>query len=473
VRSLRVRLFLSILLPLLVIVPTVALALNYLLQTQVLVAGIANELIRQAVLVAEASSTSVEIWRDPGQAQAFVGRLSPRLSAKLMLFDPAGRLMVSSDAGDANFVGQVYAMPDLQSLLAQDQNVEVRYNHSQISDVIVPVVTHTGQLIGFVWLTNPLAAVYARSQLLRQITFYVAIFGILSGILLGWLLARDLERPLKNTSQAVYKLVSGQQPLEPLLEQGPSEIRVLVRAFNTLVERLKSSEEARRRQLANTVHELGRPLGALLSATQALNSGALKQPGLRNELLQGMEREVVTLQHLLDDLARLDQGSQSLQLRLERVALAEWLPPLLAPWGEAAQKKRLTWRQSLETDLPDVEIDPQRLAQALGNLISNAIRYTPSGGEVTVEVGARKDGDASPLLAFCVRDSGQGIAPEEQALIFQPFFRGKDVRHVSDGMGLGLTIARDIAVAHGGQLNVESATEQGSTFTLSLPLKES
>jgi signal transduction histidine kinase len=179
------------------------------------------------------------------------------------------------------------------------------------------------------------------------------------------------------------------------------------------------------------------------------------------------------LQHLLDDLAHLDQGSHALELRLERVSLAEWLPPLLAPWGEAAHKKRLTWRVDLEKDLPEVEIDPQRLAQALGNLISNAIRYTPSGGQVTmeVEVEVQNDRDTSPLLVFHVCDSGKGISPEEQTLIFQPFYRGKDVRHVSDGMGLGLTIARDIAVAHGGQLQIESTTDLGSNLTLSLPVK--
>jgi signal transduction histidine kinase len=373
--------------------------------------------------------------------------------------------------GFSKFVGQMYAMPDMQSLLAQDQNAEVRYNHSQISDVIVPAVTRSGRLIGFVWLTNPLAAVFARSELLGRITFYIAIFGILGGILLGWLLSRDLERPLKNTSHAVYQLVNGQKPLEPLREQGPREVRTLVRAFNTLIERLKSSEEARRYQLANTVHELGRPLGALLSAAQALNSGAVKQRGLRSELLQGMEREVVTLQHLLDDLAHLDQGSHPLELHLEHVTLAEWLPPLLAPWGEAARKKHLTWHLDLETDLPEVEIDPQRLAQALGNLISNAIRYTPSGGLVTMEVEVQTNRGTSPLLVFHVCDSGKGISPEEQTLIFQPFYRGKDVRHVSDGMGLGLTIARDIAVAHGGQLQVESTTDLGSIITLSLPVK--
>ncbi len=99
-------------------------------------------------------------------------------------------------------------------------------------------------------------------------------------------LSRSLERPLKKTSLAVYGLANGHLSLGPLNEEGPEEVKVLVRAFNTLMERLKTSEEARKRLLANTVHELGRPLGALLSALQALLSGADEQTELRKELLK-------------------------------------------------------------------------------------------------------------------------------------------------------------------------------------------
>lgn len=463
--SLRARLFISILLPVLVIVPIVALAINFLLQTQVVLAGIANELIRQAVLVAEASITSVEIWQDPAQAQAFAARISPRLSAKLMLFDPQGRLVVSSDARDAQFVGKVYAMPDLQSLLAKEPRAEVRYYGTQISDVIVPVVSRDGQLVGFVWLTNPLAGLYARSELLGRITLWVSLAGVIGGLLLGLLLARDVERPLKNASRAVYQLAEGGAPPQTLREEGPGEVRLLARAFNTLLDRLHSSEELRRRQLANTVHELGRPLGALLSAIQALNSGAVKKPALRAELLQGMEREVRTLRRMLDDLARLEGNAKPLELERQPVTVAQWLPPLLAPWGEEAQRKGLRWQTHIAPDLPEAVFDPQRIGQALGNLISNAIRYTPSGGEVEVTAEA-----AEGSLLLRVRDSGKGIPPEELAFIFEPFYRGREVRHNSDGMGLGLTIAREIAAAHGGQLTAESTPAQGSTFTLCLPL---
>lgn len=464
-RTLRARLFLSILLPLLVIVPVVALMLSYLLQTQVLVANIANEVIRQAVLVADISSTSIEVFQNPDLAQAFVARLGPRLTAKLMLLDPTGRLIVSSDPNDAVLVGKVYEMPDLQRMLEMETPVDVSYKGTQIADVTVPVVTTTGRVIGFVRLTNPLANVYVRSERLRQVTLYVSIGGILAGLALGWLLARDLERPLRKTSSAVYSLAGGQQPLEQLKEEGPEEIRRLVHAFNVLVERLKTSEESRQRLLANMVHELGRPLGALLSALQALRGGAEHQTALRSELLSGMEGEVVVLQHLLDDLAHLDQETSQINLQRQALRPSEWLPLALRTWEQAALEKDQEWQVDIPSDLPEIQADPDRLSQALGNLVSNAIHYTPPKGLVRISANSGPEN-----LSIIVQDSGPGIASDEQAQVFQPFYRGKASRRFSDGMGLGLTIARDLVQAHGGTLTLESTPGQGACFEITLPL---
>jgi signal transduction histidine kinase len=465
-KTLRVRLLASILIPILVIVPVVAWVLLYLLQTQVILAGIANELIRQAVLVADMSTSSLEIWLDPAEAQAFVARVSPRLSAKLMLLDPQGHLIVSSDPNDAQLVGKVYEMPDLQHLLSMEMPVEVKYKNSQIEDVIVPAVTSSGTLIGFVRLTNPLASLYARSAQLGQIALIVAAGGILGGLVVGWLLARSLERPLKKTSLAVYGLANGQLPLSPLNEEGPEEVKVLVRAFNTLMERLRASEETRKRLLANTVHELGRPLGALLSALQALRGGADEQTDLRKELLGGMESEVVVLQHLLEDLAHLEQGVSPLNLNRQTIQVSEWLPMLLRTWNEAALEKKLAWEQNIPGDLPAVSFDPDRIAQALGNLLSNAIRYTPAGGKVRVSASIEE-----PRLVILVQDTGPGISTDEQAHIFQPLYRGKAAKRFSEGMGLGLPIARDLVQAHNGELTVQSSPGQGSQFTIHLPLE--
>ncbi len=238
-----------------------------------------------------------------------------------------------------------------------------------------------------------------------------------------------------------------------------------MRAFNSLAERLHSLEEARHQLLANMVHELGRPLGALQSGVEALRGGADEDPALRHELLAGMDAEIHRLRRLLDDLSRhYDQALGPLELNRHPINLNDWLTLVLAPWREAAERKGVRWVVTPPIDSLTIEIDPDRLAQAVGNLISNAIKYTPTGG--TVSIGVETDPET---VRIQVTDTGPGIALDEQARIFEPFYRGQTARRFPQGMGLGLTIARDLVVAHGGRLDVTSTPGQGSQFTISLP----
>jgi signal transduction histidine kinase len=422
---------------------------------------------QQAVLVASFASNYSEIWYDPGRAQAFVADVSPSLMAQITLMDSTGRILVSSNPIDSGKVGQLASIP-AASMNATHPQMSITYSRArpgEISDVYVPVVRPLIGIVGFVRLSNPLASIDASFQSLRQLIYLVIGAGLLAGIILGLVLAIQLERPLQKTVQAVYGLANGQQAV-PLLEQGPQEVRTLARAFNTLVERLQAMESGRRQLLANLVHELGRPIGALQSAVQALLGGADQDPTLRTELLQGMGDELGRLKGLLNDLAHLhDQVLGTLELSLRPVKLEEWLPRVLAPWREAAQEKKQTWQMTMSPGLPDVNVDPDRFAQAVGNLVSNAVHYTPLGGSIQVDVEHQAE-----CVLFTISDTGPGVALEVKSRIFAPFYRGKAARRFSDGMGLGLSIARDVVDAHGGELSVESIPGQGSRFIIRLPV---
>jgi two-component system sensor histidine kinase BaeS len=196
-----------------------------------------------------------------------------------------------------------------------------------------------------------------------------------------------------------------------------------------------------------------------------LINGASKDPALRQELLAGMDTQLVALQRLLDDLSRFyDQALGALDLHRQPIALSEWLPIILTPWREIARQKGVAWQASIPPALPILPLDSDRLGQAIGNLLSNAIKYTPSEGTITVTAGTT---DSAAWIR--IRDSGSGITPEEQPYIFEPFFRGHFKDPSAEGMGLGLTIARDLIVAHGGHLEVDTYPGQGSRFTLWLP----
>jgi signal transduction histidine kinase len=247
--------------------------------------------------------------------------------------------------------------------------------------------------------------------------------------------------------------------------RGPEEIRELSEAVNILAERLRLLEETRRRSLANIVHELGRPLGAINTATYVLRQGAGEDSEVRDELLAGIESAVLNMEPLLNDLSQLyGQVEGGVQLNLQAVDLNGWLLPVLLPWRTVAREKELEWQADIAENLPIVEIDPDRMNQVLGNLISNAIKYTPPGGVVTVTASADWD-----KIHIGVCDSGPGIDPQEQERIFEPFYRSQAHRRFPQGLGLGLTIARDLVEAHGGTLELVSEPGEGSCFTVHVP----
>jgi two-component system, OmpR family, sensor histidine kinase BaeS len=467
-RTLRRRLIFSHVLPLLVVVPLIGLALIYLLEARIVLPMLSNELAHQAGLVVEMAGDQPGVWTDASQAQAFVARVSPRLTARLMVLDRSGRLLASSDPNDSGRLGTPLDHPGMgQALSGQlfSQQTRSQGMQAEVADVLAPAPGQDQQVEGVVRLSYPLTTVYARFRLLRYLVGGVLIAGLILGAIAGAALAVDLGRPIEQTTQAVRQLATGQAPAS-LSEQGPEEIRSLVHSFNTLAERLHMLEESRRRLLANLVHEIGRPLGALLAAVQALAEGVDQDPAVRGELHAGMEAQIHHLQRLVSDLAQLhNREAGTPELNLRPVALDEWLPAMLRPWREAATQKRLEWRSSISPGLPVIAADPDRLAQAVGNLVSNAIKYTPSQGSVTVSA----DTEAGQVW-IRVSDTGPGIPAGEQEHVFTPFYRGVSSGRFPQGMGLGLSIAHDLVAAHGGRLTLESTPGSGSHFTIWLPL---
>jgi signal transduction histidine kinase len=385
-----------------------------------------------------------------------------------MLLDTQGNLLASTEPTDAERLGQIIQLDGWATALAGETSVRTIHgaqNQQELVDVLVPIMDREMQIAGVIRLSHRLTNVYEQFLRQRYLVVGILLAGLLLGSVVGWMLALNLERPLRDVTQAACRLTSGEQ-LAPLPERGPVEIQNLLHSMNVLVQRLRSLEHARRQLLSNLVHELGRPLGALRSATQALLGRSGEDAALRQELLTGMDAEVDHLGRLLDDLAGLhDQVLGTLELNRQPTALNEWLARTLPPWRESAQAKGLAWQASIPPDLPTIDLDPDRLAQVLGNLLSNAIKYTPQGGTVSLAAGVEGE-----EIWIRVSDTGPGIRAEEQARIFAPFYRSQPGHRFPQGMGLGLNIAHTLIAAHGGRLELDSVPGQGSHFTVRLPL---
>jgi len=461
-RSLRNRLILSHILPALLIIPLMGAAMVYVLETRLLLPMIYGALAKDARLMAEITRNQPAFWQNGEVAQALVDGVNPYLSGRVSFVTLDGCMLASSESTDSGLVAQTV---DLPAMTGVAQGEVIQLQSGTLAEVFTPVFDLSGRPIGFIRITSRVVTVSDEVYQLRYLLGAVLLLGVLAGVGLGSYLAFSINRPIQRVTRSIRSLADGDWQAH-VEEQGPDEMRALAGTVNTLVDRLNSLEKSRRQLLANLVHELGRPLGAIRSAIQALLKGANQDPQLSSDLLTGLDDETSRLQRLLNDLAGLhEQALGKLELNREEIQLNGWFATTLSPWEAAAREKGLIWRAEIPAGLPVIVMDSDRMAQAIGNLLSNAIKFTPSGGKVTIMVKSFDE-----QLIVQVIDTGPGIPMDEQKKIFQPFYRGAQGRRIVQGMGLGLSIARDIVSAHGGEIELQSAPGAGSHFTLLMPL---
>jgi signal transduction histidine kinase len=466
--SLRNRLLISHILPILVIIPLAGFALFYVLETQFLLPSMADNLSQDARYLAEISRTEFQLFGNPVFVSNMLNRVGLDPAIQVMFLDENGRLLFSSDENRSVPLGEVLQAEGLREAQGGEEVVLTNYSIFRLKDVLVdvfsPVMTRSDEVIGVVRVSYLSESLYLLLSRLRNLITVVLILGLIVGSTLGSLLGLNIGRPIRRVTSAINGLARGERE-ETLPEEGPDEIRDLSRAVNHLVERLESLESARRHLLANLVHELGRPLGAIRSGIQSILRGADQDRQLYVELTRGIDAEADRMQHVLDELAHLhDEVIGTLELNKEPIALNEWLPKVLVPWQQAAEEKGLNWHVDIAQEIASLHADPIRLAQVIGNLASNAVKYTEAGGEIQITAGANEH---QVWVQF--EDTGPGIIQEERDLIFEPFYRGEQGRKIKQGMGLGLSIARDILHAHGGEIELYSQPGNGSRFKFWLP----
>jgi signal transduction histidine kinase len=472
VKSLRSQLILSHVLPLLILLPLLGALLLFVVESQVLLSDLTDEMARHAAALAQAAQVDAVIFQDRAQAQTFVENAARDGTRDVALYQADGAEWVALVRPNTRAAADP-TQSELATLAAGNLQTRAAYNldPAQIgAEALAPVLDPQRQLIGIVRVTARVEQVSARFNQMRVLILGAILLALLAAVSIGTYLAARMARRLNLVTQAVTQVAQGQRVTLPKNAM-PQEFRATFDAVTALQARLLESETARKRLLANLVHELGRPLGALQAAIHALRQGADRDDALRQELLQGMDAQVERLKPLLDNLASLHGELDGVvALRRAPVNTSEWLHKVTLTWREAAQQKNLMWQENIAPDLPTVNMDADKMAQVLGNLLSNAIKYTPEGGGIELRAKAE-----ARELSLAVQDTGIGIAAEDLPYIFDPLYRGSaasfgGANRFPQGMGLGLSIARDIVHAHGGRLQVESEPGKGSAFTVFLPL---
>lgn len=479
-RTLRARLILSHLLPILVVVPLIGLAAFVLLQLQRSITNVETGVQQQAVLLQEqaqllsnAAGRLDSLLGDPEAARAFLSSINLEVTG-VTLLDAQGRVVASTSntppalAGGGE--GQVAAALRGQGAVQVQVTGE---SGRRLAELAIPVLDDQRQVEGVLLLSQELTSVQTQVGNLSALLIAIVVILFAVGILLGLLLALRLSRSLVQVTGALEGIARGETPAT-LPAHDLREVDALYQSVNTLAQRLRTLEEARKRLLANLVHELGRPLGSIRAAAHALRTGADDDPELRQELVGGLNAQIERMQPLLDNLTLLHgQVLGSLELNRAPTPLAAWLAQVVSLWREAAREKGVIWKADIPLALPTVDIDGDQMARAVGNLLSNAVKFTPPGGAISVDasVESGQEPGAADNFCFTVTDTGPGIALADHKRIFEAFQRGQSDRRFPQGVGLGLSIATDIVTAHGGAITLESALGEGARFTLTIPLK--
>jgi two-component system OmpR family sensor kinase/two-component system sensor histidine kinase BaeS len=348
----------------------------------------------------------------------------------LTVLDARGRVLVDRGRAEGGLVGTIYP-PDGRG---------VRFPLQAAGRAIGTMVLHRGNWYGLLGLFSGLVAP------VLVISFFT---GMLT-LLIGFLLARRVVTPLADVVAAAHEVAAGDLTARVRV-RGPGDLRSLSDSFNRMAGALETSDRQRRDLLADIAHELRTPLTVIRGKLEGMLDGVYPADEAH---VAPVLQETYVLERLVEDLRTLTLA-EARQLHFDRQAvdLGELAERAVGLFEAEAADRQIALAADLAPDLPQVQADAQRVGQVIGNLVSNALRYVPSGGNVTLSTRPADGGGAE----MAVSDDGPGVAEADLPHLFDRFWRGEKSRtRAAGGAGLGLAIARQLVEAQGGTICAEN-----------------
>lgn len=362
------------------------------------------------------------------------------------------------DSDEAVF-GANIAIPQLQTPAnAQTKTATIEINAD----------TPSARKVGYVrvWVYGQDTLISKTDETFRKNSYqamvFATIFAIVLALCIGFLFARNLVNPINRMAKMAKAIKEGDMGARTNM-QGDDEIARLGATFDEMADAVEKDRELERRLTTDVAHELRTPLMAIQSTVEAMVDGVFAAD---TERLETVNSEVQRLSRLVDALLRLSRlENRSTPMNEEIVNVGELIAGIVATHEAFVRDSGLSFEFHTDKDVY-VYGDADMIRQATANLISNAVRYTPEGGHVTVRV---RKGDIMALIA--VQDTGIGLTPEEAKMVFSRFWRadaGRNREH--GGLGVGLAVVKEIVDRHGGWVQVEGKPDEGATFTIHIPL---
>jgi signal transduction histidine kinase len=353
------------------------------------------------------------------------------------------------------------------TVVADSQGRLLGVNYTDSSDGSIDLYFPYRQLVGQVYITNlgtdPYVAFQKVSASISSSLLLGGSVAIVIAFVLTFVLSRRISSPIGVLANAARRLGRGDLS-QRVQSKGKGEVGMLAQAFNSMADDLERAEQLRRNLVADVAHELRTPLSNIRGYLEAIHDRVVKPNAAT---IQSLNEETALLSRLVDELQELglaEAGELKLVYRAEDIA--KLVKQAVNSWQPQVAEKGILLSLDLPRNLPLVNIDRQRVNQVLHNLVENAVAYTGKGGTITV--AAAKQGD---WVEISVSDTGRGIPAEDLPNIFERFYRVDRSRaRATGGTGLGLTIAKRLVEAHGGEIAVQSELGKGSRFSFTLPV---
>ncbi len=379
-------------------------------------------------------------------------------------------------AGDATAVGDA-APEGTEGAAPEEEDEEIDLHgltssapNDAAASVTRDIVLSDGEPVGQVrlWVLGSDALLSRADTAFRERTFnamfLAAVIAVAISLIIGFLVSRMLTNPLRRITGTAKQIRDGDLSARTGL-RGDDEIDRLGETFDEMATSLEKDLKHERRITSDVAHELRTPLMAMLATVEAMQDGVLPADDEHLETVASETRRLSRLVQQMLDLSRME--NRTAPLKLEPVDIVPFVQRIVDSQQQLFQARdlRLRFADEMQGRPATIEVDPDMITQAVINLLSNAMRYTPEGGWVVASVA----GDRRYIM-ISVKDTGIGIAKEDLSRIFGRFWRADASRaREAGGLGVGLSVTKQIVERHHGFISVESELEKGTTFTIHLP----